>query len=424
MTFPASPTEDGGAKIHFLSTDGNAAAGWFAVTEGATDTGGNTVGFAGIATHIEGDTLSAPGGLNTTATDVPLVLVAGDDSGSAVPFQLAGGDLKITLDSEAVVLGAGSAAIGKLAANSGVDIGNVDVTSLIPGTSGSSLGKAEDVAFGGGDTGVAVLAVRDDALGGITPAAGDYATLLVDANGALWTHDDALDAALDGAYLNVNANIAGTDFVGGEGTIAAGVQRVTIATDDEVNNLLGAIDADTSAMATSLGNLDNAVDGNYLDVNLNLAGTDATANAGNADATTLRVVVATDQAVLPISDNNNSLTVDGNLGDAGPGFTTVYKYLAKSTTADATLWDPAAGKEVVLTDVIISISGTATDVNLAFGSGTDLTTQFMKFHGDVRGGLTHTFRSPIRGGADNNLNIDLSAAQAMTITVSGYEETP
>ena len=39
-------------------------------------------------------------------------------------------DVPITLDSEAVVLGAGSAAIGKLAANSGVDIGDVDVTSL------------------------------------------------------------------------------------------------------------------------------------------------------------------------------------------------------------------------------------------------------------------------------------------------------
>lgn len=40
------------------------------------------------------------------------------------------GDVPITLDGEAVVLGAGTAAIGKLAANSGVDIGDVDVTSV------------------------------------------------------------------------------------------------------------------------------------------------------------------------------------------------------------------------------------------------------------------------------------------------------
>lgn len=42
-------------------------------------------------------------------------------------------DVKVTLDSEAVVLGAGSAAVGKLAANSGVDIGDVDVLSIAAG---------------------------------------------------------------------------------------------------------------------------------------------------------------------------------------------------------------------------------------------------------------------------------------------------
>jgi hypothetical protein len=125
---------------------------------------------------------------------------------------------------------------------------------------------------------------------------------------------------------------------------------------------------------------------------------------------------------VSVDDGGGSLTVDGPVQDAGPSFTPVYKYLAKSTTAAATLWDPAADKEIVLTDVIISISGTATDVNLAYGSGTAMTTQIMKFHGDVRGGLTHQFRSPIKGGSNNNLNITLSAAQAMTITVCGYEE--
>lgn len=44
------------------------------------------------------------------------------------------GDVPITLGGEAVVLGAGSAAIGKLAANSGVDIGDVDVTSISAGS--------------------------------------------------------------------------------------------------------------------------------------------------------------------------------------------------------------------------------------------------------------------------------------------------
>lgn len=43
------------------------------------------------------------------------------------------GDVPITLGGEAVVLGAGTAAFGKLAANSGVDIGDVDITSIAAG---------------------------------------------------------------------------------------------------------------------------------------------------------------------------------------------------------------------------------------------------------------------------------------------------
>jgi hypothetical protein len=99
-------------------------------------------------------------------------------------------------------------------ATNGLD---VDVTRVIPGTSATHLGKAVDSAAGSTDTGVAVLAVRDDALGGLTPAAGDYAPLHVDANGALWTHDDGLDAALSGSELQVDvvaALPAGTNAIG------------------------------------------------------------------------------------------------------------------------------------------------------------------------------------------------------------------
>src|SRR5512137_2980040 len=54
---------------------------------------------------------------------------------ASLPVTLASdqGDIKVTLDSEAVVLGAGSAPIGKLVANSGVDIGDVDVLSIAAG---------------------------------------------------------------------------------------------------------------------------------------------------------------------------------------------------------------------------------------------------------------------------------------------------
>ena len=103
---------------------------------------------------------------------------------------------------------AGSAAIGKLAANSGVDIGDVDILSIAAGdnnignvdivsgviTTVSALGisttgpqKAEDVAHVTGDMGIYALAVRDDALAAHSGTDGDYESLHTDANGALWT---------------------------------------------------------------------------------------------------------------------------------------------------------------------------------------------------------------------------------------------
>uniref|UniRef100_A0A6M3K1B8 Uncharacterized protein n=1 Tax=viral metagenome TaxID=1070528 RepID=A0A6M3K1B8_9ZZZZ len=64
--------------------------------------------------------------------------------------------------------------------------GTVAISAQQPGYSTLNLGKRVDDAAGVVDVGVANLAVRDDALGGLTPIEGDYANLRVDANGALW----------------------------------------------------------------------------------------------------------------------------------------------------------------------------------------------------------------------------------------------
>lgn len=117
-------------------------------------------------------------------------------------------------------IAAGTNAIGKLAANSGVDIGDVDVTSITPGVGASNLGKTEDNAHASGDVGVMVLAVRRD-----TPASGvsddgDYTALSVDDVGRLRT------------------------VVSGGGDASAENQNTQIG-------LLTTIDADTSALAAT-----------------------------------------------------------------------------------------------------------------------------------------------------------------------------
>lgn len=69
-------------------------------------------------------------------------------------------------------------------ATNGLD---VDVTRVIPGTSATHLGKAEDAGHSSGDTGVMALAVRNATATDLSAgnSDGDYEPLQVDANGRL-----------------------------------------------------------------------------------------------------------------------------------------------------------------------------------------------------------------------------------------------
>jgi hypothetical protein len=94
---------------------------------------------------------------------------------------------KVSIGSDGTVtLLAGSAAIGKLSANSGVNIGSVDVVSEIPGTGATNLGKAEDAQHTSGDVGVQLLGVRTDpTTTSSTSANSDYGSIAIDHVGAV-----------------------------------------------------------------------------------------------------------------------------------------------------------------------------------------------------------------------------------------------
>jgi hypothetical protein len=68
------------------------------------------------------------------------------------------------------------------------------VTTLVPGSGASDLGKAEDSAHASGDVGVMALAVRADTAAA-TAANGDYVPLLTDSTGRLWSNTELPDAA-------------------------------------------------------------------------------------------------------------------------------------------------------------------------------------------------------------------------------------
>lgn len=117
-------------------------------------------------------------------------------------------------------LPAGSNAIGKLAANSGVDIGDVDVTSILPGTGATNLGKAEDAAHASGDVGVMALAVRNDAISTLTSASGDYAALTTNAFNQLHVTPCAITTISQTPTVSTTPAYTAGDAVGGKLTFA------------------------------------------------------------------------------------------------------------------------------------------------------------------------------------------------------------
>ena len=150
-----------------------------------------------------------------------------------------------------IVLGTGAKAIGKLAANSGVDIGDVDVTSVVPGTGATNLGKAIDNAVGATDTGFALLGQHNSDTIHLTTAEGDYDVLRLSEFGALQTQPeqhytfDSLNAttgwsALSNDTLNLattKKHVTGTDALtfdkvnGAANTVFAGIQKTISSVD-------------------------------------------------------------------------------------------------------------------------------------------------------------------------------------------------
>ena len=157
------------------------------------------------------------GGAGAVAAGVQRMTLASDDPAvtalQILDNAISGTEMQVDV---VAALPAGTNAIGKLAANTGVDIGDVDVTSIIPGTGATNLGKAVDTATGATDTGVLALATRDDALSALTPIEGDNVQLRTDANGALWvipsgtvTVTGTVTAA-QATAANLNATVVGT----------------------------------------------------------------------------------------------------------------------------------------------------------------------------------------------------------------------
>lgn len=216
---------------------------WSVTVSGTVTVGSHAVTNAGtFVVQVDGTAL-------TRLTDIE----TNTDSGAVVGNGAAATAQRVTLANDStgiVALTTSSATIGKLAANSGVDIGDVDVTSVPTDPFGANADAASA-------TGSISAKLRFIASTGIpitgTVTVGSHAvtnagTFAVQESGGALTALQVIDDwdESDRAKVNIIAGQAGVSA--GAGAVDATTQRVTLASDDPA--------------VASLALLDNAVSGN------------------------------------------------------------------------------------------------------------------------------------------------------------------
>lgn len=228
---------------------------------------------------------------------------------------------------------------------------------------------------------------------------------------------------------------------------------------DGIETVLGTIDTDTGNMATSLGSLDNAVDGNYLNVNMNVAGTDVVSGSGTATGA-LRVelptngtgVIATVGAVtsitnaLPAGTNaigklaansgvdigdvdvtsvSGTVTTKGIPSDIdinGSNANHADKYYTNAgAVTDGIVWSPAAGKRWHVLTLYINVSAAATvtlEDDLAAGDNVRWKGELAANSGVV---LTYDKEHPFSSGEDAADLLITTSAGNVYVQAVGYE---
>lgn len=151
-----------------------------------------------------------------------------------------------------------------------------------------------------------------------------------------------------------------------------------------------------------------------------VAGTATSVNTGNADAGTQRVVLASNQPVIPISDNGGSLTVDGTVGVSGSVAVTGTFWQATQPVSLSTLPTLPAGDNNIGNVDVASLPGTVASDITAIKTATELFDNAVGTDGAaVATGMLRV------GGTDgtNNQTISVTTAGAVNIADGGNSIT-
>jgi hypothetical protein len=237
-----------------------------------------------------------------------------------------------------------------------------------------------------------------------------------------------------GAATSAKQGIAGTDLVGGAGAVAAGVQRVTLASDDPavtdlaalevlatsieadtdamvtdlaaMEVLLGTIDADTDAIKTAVETIDNAISGAEMQVDV------------------VAPLPAGTNAIGKLAANSGVDIGDVDVTSFTSGKTIKRAAISAASSGDNTLVAAVADKKIKVLSVLLVA---ADEVTVRFESGASGTalTGVMSLAANAGFVLpapadpsNHWFET----GVNTLLNLELGGAVQVSGVLSYYEE--
>jgi hypothetical protein len=289
------------------------------------------------------------------------------------------GGNSITVDGTVASTQSGTWVLGS---NSGVDIGDVTINNgggasavniqdggnsiTVDGTVGITGNVningtyTEDLAHSSGDRGVFVLGVRNDSIGTVTNADGDYSQISVDRAGRVMTFGSQDNG---GAYIGGIQVIGGNDIAGGSAHAATSVQLpnsnpIVVGIADSNGDILRG----DELLRTQYPEDSAATDGDYGNFILGVRN-DSNSVITSADREYSQISV-NDKGAIAIQDGGNSITVDGTVGVSG---TVTVSGTVAATQSGSWSVTNLANSGVDIGDVTINNAAGAAAVNIQDG---------------------------------------------------------
>lgn len=272
------------------------------------------------------------------------------------------------------------------------------VTTGTPGTAATDLAKAVDSASGATDTGIASLAIRDDALTTLTPVDGDFVHQRVNSVGAQWV-------AMNGEV----SLAAGTNNIG-DVDIASALPAG--------DNNIGNVDIASSVTLTVDLGANNDVQGDVAH--------DAV-DSGNPNKMGARATNSIEGITQVANGDRTNLQADLNGVLLSRPHTTLEEIISErvsDTAATSTNFTNFAAGGAGVHNYVTTISiynSSATDVYVDFRDGSAGSIIFTAA-APAAGGSVINLPVPLKGAANTALAYDVSAAASTVyISVVGFQ---